>query len=196
MKQHIVRWFEDSIQLRQSILANESFIKSIEQGAQMLIDALRKGKKILLCGNGGSAADAQHIAAELIVRYKSSNERAAIPAIALTTDSSILTACANDYSYDAIFSRQIEALGQEGDVLIALSTSGNSGNVIQAVEAAAAKKMQIVHLLGGSGGKLKDMPGHKIIVPGSVTARIQEIHITVGHSFCELIDMELFGFSA
>ncbi len=193
---HIVQWFQDSLNLRVAILQNKEFLSEIEQGAKIIVQALRDQKKILLCGNGGSAADAQHIAAEFVVRYKGSNDRPAIPALALTTDTSILTACANDYSYDDIFSRQIEALGQPGDVLIGLSTSGNSGNVIRAVQAAQSKQMSIIKLLGGSGGKLQNMDGANITVPASVTARIQEVHITIGHIFCEWVDMDIYGFSA
>jgi len=150
------------------------------------IEALKNQKKIMLCGNGGSAADAQHIAAELVGRFK--KERRALPAIALTTDTSALTAIANDYDYSEVFSRQVEALANTGDVLIAISTSGESENVIKAVEAARTKGCKIVGFLGKDGGRLKDMCDAVLVVPSFETARIQEMHILIGHILCSLID--------
>ncbi|BCD67619.1 D-sedoheptulose 7-phosphate isomerase [Nitratiruptor sp. YY09-18] len=150
------------------------------------IEALKNQKKIMLCGNGGSAADAQHIAAELVGRFK--NERRALPAIALTTDTSALTAIANDYDFSEVFSRQVEALAYAGDVLIAISTSGESENVIKAVEAAKIKGCKIIGLLGKDGGMLKDMCDAVMVVPVYDTARIQEMHILIGHILCSLID--------
>ena len=150
------------------------------------IEALKSQKKILLCGNGGSAADAQHIAAELVGRFK--KERRALPAIALTTDTSALTAISNDYGYEQVFARQVEALAQKGDVLIAISTSGESENVLQAVEVARAKECKVVGLLGRDGGRIKDLCDAAIVVPVQETARIQEMHILIGHILCALID--------
>ena len=143
---------------------------------------------IMLCGNGGSAADSQHIAAELVVRLRSSVERDAIAALALTVDTSILTAGGNDYGFENIFARQVEAYGREGDALIAISTSGNSENIIAAVEAANEAEIHTIGLLGGSGGALKDLVDDAVIVPSSVTARIQECHILIGHIWCEMIE--------
>ncbi len=143
---------------------------------------------IMLCGNGGSAADSQHIAAELVVRLRSSVERRAIGALALTVDSSILTAGGNDYGFANIFSRQVEAYGREGDVLIAISTSGNSENVLNAVEQANEDDIHTIGLLGGDGGELKEMLDDYVLVPSSVTARIQECHILIGHLWCEMIE--------
>lgn len=186
--------FQDSLNLRREILDNSDFLNRIQEAGGLLVSALQKGGKVLLCGNGGSAADAQHIAAELIVRYKSAHDRAPVPAIALTTDSSILTACSNDYSFDEVFYRQVLALGQPGDVLLAISTSGNSANVIRAMEAAEEKGMQVIKLSGGTGGKMAELPGYSLIVPHKETARVQEIHISIGHIFCDMIDHKMFGF--
>jgi len=195
MQEQICGWFRDSIQLRERIIANQNgILDQIESGARLAVESLQHGHKLLLCGNGGSAADAQHIAAELMVRYKSANDRDALPAISLTTDTSVLTACANDYSFEDIFARQVAALGQKGDTLIVFSTSGNSGNIIRAVSRAQEKGMEIIKFLGGTGGKLAGMAGVNIIVPDPVTARIQEVHITIGHMLCEFIDQQLFGF--
>ena len=150
---------------------------------------LKKGGKILFCGNGGSAADAQHIAAELIGRFV--NDRRALPAVALTTDTSALTAISNDYGYDHVFSRQIEGLCAEGDVLIAISTSGNSPSILEAVKAAKALGATTLGLTGKSGGELKDAVDCALVVPSSTTARIQEMHIVIGHLLCALIERHL-----
>jgi len=158
----------------------------IEACAQILIDTVKSGKKVLICGNGGSAADAQHIAAELVGRYET--ERRALPAIALTTDTSALTALANDYDFERIFSRQIDALAAEGDCLIAISTSGNSRNVIAAVMAARNRNCSIVGMTGAGGKKLAALSDACIRVPSDRTARIQEAHITIAHIWCEMID--------
>ncbi len=189
-------------QLNESILTKQKMLEhclnEIEKSGQILVDALTSNHKILLCGNGGSAADAQHIAAELIIRYKSSNERRALPAISLATDTSVLTACGNDYGFDYIFSRQIEGLGNEGDVLIAISTSGNSPNIINAIRTAYEKKLKIIVLTGGNGGKIQKEMSNLVDVivkvPSNITARIQECHILVGHIFCEYIEKYLFKF--
>jgi D-sedoheptulose 7-phosphate isomerase len=151
--------------------------------------SIRQGCKLLLFGNGGSAADAQHIAAELIVRYKS--DRAAIAAIALTTDTSALTACGNDLGFDAIFARQIEGLGRRGDVAVGISTSGNSANVLAGLRQARAAGLRTVGLTGAGGGQMRELCDSLIAVPSSVTARIQEMHITIGHMLCKALEHRL-----
>lgn len=160
---------------------------------QSLSEAFRKGKKLLLCGNGGSAADCQHIATELMIRLSHNIQRPALPAIALTTDTSNITAGGNDIGFENVFARSIEGLGNEGDVLLAISTSGNSSNIIKAVEKAHQKKMFVVGFLGGSGGKLKPLVDLPIIIPSSNIQRIQEGHITIAHIICELVEQELYG---
>jgi len=161
----------------------------IEKAGRLCIDALTKGNKIILCGNGGSAADAQHIAAELIGRFK--KDRIALPAIALTTNTSALTAIGNDYGFDYIFSRQIEALAKKGDVLIAISTSGNSKNVINAIKSAKKYDCKIITLSGKNGGEIKNMGDINIIIPSNDTPRIQEMHIMIGHMICEIIEEKI-----
>ena len=164
-------------------------IKSID----ILVESLKNGKKLLLCGNGGSAADSQHIAAEFIIRLSHDLNRPAIPAIALTTDTSILTAGGNDIGYENVFARTVEGLGNEGDILIAISTSGNSENVIKAVDTAKSKGMKIIGFLGGRGGKLKDLVDVAVIIPSPSTGRIQEGHITVAHIICEAVERKLYS---
>lgn len=164
----------------------------IEQAARLLLETIKQGGKVLLCGNGGSAADCQHIAAEFVVRYE--KNRQALAAIALTTDSSILTAHSNDYGYETVFSRQIEALGNEKDCLIAISTSGKSPNILEAVKAARLKGMSVVALTGGDGGELTKLVTLSVIVPSFVTARVQEAHILIGHFWCGVIE-EYFSVS-
>lgn len=151
-------------------------------------NTIKNGGKILLMGNGGSAADSQHIAAEIVGRFK--KERKGMPAIALTTDTSILTSVGNDYGYNYIFARQIEALCRPEDLVIGLTTSGNSANVVSAIEAANAIGATTVGLTGGTGGKLNSLCTYNIVIPSSVTARIQEAHIFVGHSLCEILESE------
>ncbi|HPX88891.1 MAG TPA: SIS domain-containing protein [Methylophilaceae bacterium] len=151
-------------------------------------NTIQNGGKILIMGNGGSAADSQHIAAEIVGRYK--KERKGMPAIALTTDTSILTSVGNDYGYDYIFARQIEALCRPEDLVIGITTSGNSANVVRAIEAAKAIGATTVGLTGGTGGKLKDLCDFSLVIPSSVTARIQEAHIFVGHSLCEILESD------
>lgn len=159
---------------------------AIEDAGAAIRKAILAGNKVMLCGNGGSAADAQHIAAELIGRFKS--ERRALPALALTTDSSILTAIGNDYSFDDIFSRQVRGMAQTGDVVIGISTSGDSGNVVNAVLCAKELKCCTVALVGHAGGELAPLCDYAIVVPSKQTARIQEMHITIGHILCELME--------
>jgi D-sedoheptulose 7-phosphate isomerase len=158
----------------------------IEAAGELLIKTLKQGGKILLCGNGGSAADCQHIAAELVVRYE--KNRKALAAIALTTDSSILTAHSNDIGFETIYSRQIEAIANEKDCLIAISTSGTSENILNAAKAARLKGMAVIGLTGRDGGSLSEQVTHSVIVPSEVTARIQEAHILIGHWWCGAIE--------
>jgi D-sedoheptulose 7-phosphate isomerase len=163
--------------------------RSFAAALQILERSLRRGGKLLLFGNGGSAADAQHIAAELVIRYKS--DRPAIAAIALTTDSSALTACGNDLGFDALFERQIEALGRKDDVAIGISTSGKSQNVLRGLRQARALELRTVGLAGGTGGEMPSLCDAVIVIPSSITARIQEMHITIGHMLCKALEQRL-----
>ena len=181
----------------QSIEAKQKALTVLEtpvtSAAAAIAEAFKAGNKLLICGNGGSAADSQHFAAEFTGRYEM--ERAPLPAIALTTDTSALTAIGNDYSFDVIFSKQVEALGKDGDILFAISTSGNSGNVIKAIEIAQQKGMRIIAMTGKDGGKIDKMLGSadiNICAPANRTARIQEIHLLVLHTICDIIDNILF----
>lgn len=191
MLERIKDSFTESIQTK--IDAAEALPESIAKAAEMLVQCLLGGNKILSCGNGGSAGDAQHFSAELLNRFEV--ERPPLPAIALTTDTSTITAIGNDYSYDEIFSKQILALGQPGDILLAISTSGNSKNVIKAMEAALSRDMTIVALTGKDGGAMAGLLGLndvEIRVPSNVTARIQEVHLLAIHCLCDNIDRTLF----
>ena len=184
MKNLIKKRFQESIQVKEATLKGQC--DNILSAAQEIIKALQRGNKVIFFGNGGSAADSQHIAAELIGRFQ--KERKSLPAVALTTDTSILTALGNDYGFDVIFKRQIEGLGQRGDVAVAISTSGNSKNVLEAV--LAAKKMGIITLgfTGDGGGRLASLCDVAVTVPSSKTARIQESHICIFHVICELAE--------
>jgi D-sedoheptulose 7-phosphate isomerase len=157
--------------------------------ARELTTCLKNGNKVLLCGNGGSAADAQHLAAELVGRFR--KERRGLAALALTTDTSVLTAVGNDFSFEEIFSRQVEALGNAGDVLVAISTSGTSKNVLAAVRKARSMRLRTIGLLGSRGGQIAALVDHAIIVPSSDAQRIQECHITLAHILCELVELSL-----
>ncbi|RPI67138.1 MAG: SIS domain-containing protein [Ignavibacteriae bacterium] len=172
-------------------LLAEHCTDAIHRCGAILSDAANARRLIMLCGNGGSAADSQHIAAELVVRLRGSVERRAIAALALTVDSSILTAGGNDYGYERVFARQVEAYGNEGDVLIAITTSGTSPNVVAAVKEAHARGVKTIGLLGGTGGVLQDLCTESVVVPSSITARIQECHILIGHIWCEMIEDQL-----
>jgi D-sedoheptulose 7-phosphate isomerase len=162
--------------------------KDIETALALMIDTYKKGGKILVCGNGGSAADSQHLAAEFVGRFQ--KERQGLPAIALTVDTSILTAVGNDYGFDKVFARQVEALGSEGDVVIGISTSGTSRNVVAAVELAKTKGIYCVGMTAANGAKMAELCDECIAVPAKVTARAQEMHILIGHILCELVDGE------
>ncbi len=187
LEKNIQNIFAESIAVKQATLQNN--LSVIARVAEIVADSLRLGRKLLLCGNGGSAADSQHIAAEFVGRFQ--KERKAWPAIALTTDTSALTALGNDYAFDIVFSRQVEALGNAGDVLFAISTSGNSKNVIAAVHKARAMGIHTVGFTGGSGGELAQACDSIIIAASSKTARIQETHITIFHSICEIVENAL-----
>ena len=167
--------------------------EDILSAVDLFVKSFSNGNKLLLCGNGGSAADCQHIAAELVIRLSHDISRPAIPAIALTTDTSNITAGGNDIGFENVFARSIEGLGNKGDVLLVISTSGNSDNLIKAVEMAKSKGLYSLGLLGGKGGKLKPLLDSSIIIPSTNVQRIQEGHITVAHIICELVENELFG---
>jgi len=188
VKQHFTASIETKMQ------AMEALTPFITEAANSMVQALMKEKKILSCGNGGSAGDAQHFSAELLNRFEM--ERPPLPAIAITTDTSTLTSIGNDYSFEEIFSKQVRALGQSGDVLLAISTSGNSPNVIKAIHAAHDREMVVVQLTGKEGGKMRELLKEgdtEICVPSTSTARIQEVHLLVIHCLCDLIDTQLFG---
>jgi D-sedoheptulose 7-phosphate isomerase len=184
LKRRLLDHVQESIHLKTAFFEKE--MDHILAQAQDLAERLRRGCKVLVCGNGGSAADAQHFAAELTGRYL--KERRALAAIALTTDTSALTAIGNDYNFDYIFARQVEALGRPGDVLVGISTSGNSGNVIAAVEAARSLGVKTLGILGRDGGRLAGLVDDALVVPSRVTARIQEVHEMVFHFWCEALD--------
>ena len=167
----------------------ETLSEKVLEATRLIQESLKNGGKLLLMGNGGSAADAQHIAAELVGRFK--KERAGIPALALTVDTSSLTALGNDYGFELIFSRQVEALARKGDVLLGFSTSGNSENVLRAFKLASEMGVVTIAFLGKEGGRAKDLVNLAIVVPSDDTARIQEVHITLGHIICEIIEEEL-----
>lgn len=184
MKDFAIKAFDDSAEVKRRFARDHA--DKIVQVAHVIGRAFQTGHKVLLFGNGGSATDAAHIAAEFVGRYK--RERTPFPAIALATDIAAITCIANDYGFDELFARQVRAHGQAGDVAIAISTSGNSPNVLRGVEAAKAMGLTTVAWTGGSGGKLAGMVDFAFIVPSSLTARIQESHITLGHVLCELIE--------
>ncbi|CAB3289303.1 putative phosphoheptose isomerase [Methanocaldococcus lauensis] len=183
------KYFEESANVKLKFIEENE--EKLEKAIEIISKALKNGNKILICGNGGSAADSQHFAAEIVGRFKL--ERKGLPAIALTTDTSILTAIGNDYGFEKIFERQVEALGKKGDVLIGISTSGNSENVIRAVNKAKEMGIYTIGLLGKGGGKLKDIVDLALIVPSNDTARIQECHLTIYHVICEEVEKKLMG---
>lgn len=188
----VVQHFHESIRAKQ--MAMDSLPSRIVTAAEVMAGCLQDGHKILSCGNGGSAGDAQHFSSELLNRFEM--ERPGLPAVALTTDSSTITSIANDYAYREIFSKQVRALGHAGDVLLAISTSGNSPNVVAAIEAAHEREMHVVALTGREGGEMAGLllpTDVEIRVPSAVTARIQEVHLLVIHCLCDLIDQNLFA---
>jgi D-sedoheptulose 7-phosphate isomerase len=189
MKDFILKAFSDSAAVKQQFARDHA--DRIAQVATLMVTAFREGRKVLLFGNGGSATDAAHIAAEFVGRYK--RERKPLPAIALATDIAAITCIANDYGFDELFARQVRAHGQKGDIAIAISTSGNSPNVLKGVAAARECGMITIAWSGGTGGKLAGLVDHPFVVPSTVTARIQESHITLGHVLCELVEETLLG---
>lgn len=180
----------ESSRLKKEIL--DKCETEINSAVDLLVNCYKNGKKLLLVGNGGSAADCQHIATELMIRLSHHIKRPALPAIALTTDSSNLTAGGNDIGYENVFARNVEGLGNEGDVLWAISTSGNSPNIIRAIEVAKSKKMYVLGLTGSTGGKMNNLCDVLIRVPSENTQRIQEGHLTIEHIICELVELELY----
>jgi len=184
MEKIIEHIFKESISVKKASLAANK--DKIVETVKLFIEAMKNNNKIMFCGNGGSAADSQHIAAEFIGRFQ--KERRALPAIALTTDTSILTALGNDYSYDIVFARQIEGLGAQGDIVFGISTSGNSKNVIEGIKKAKKMGLKTVSLTGNDGGELARLTDISLIVPCKVTARIQESHICIEHTICELVE--------
>ena len=192
LQDRIITHFTDSIQTKQD--AMENLTEIIEFASQRIVSALLNDKKILTCGNGGSAGDAQHFSSEMLNRFE--RERPGLPAIALTTDTSTITSIANDYNFDDIFSKQIRALGQEGDILVVYTSSGNSANVVKAVTTAHDKDITTIALTGKTGGtiaKILTETDIEIRVPSTSTARIQEVHLLITHCLCDLIDHQLFG---
>src|SRR6266487_3107340 len=179
-----------SISVKQQILSDETMLEKIAEAVDVVTAAFANGNKVLFCGNGGSAADAQHLAAEFSGRFY--KDRKALPAEALHCNTSYLTAVANDYSYDVVYSRIIDGIGQAGDILVGLSTSGNSGNIIKAFETAKEKKIITIGFTGLSGGLMKSFSDHLINIPSTDTPRIQEAHIMIGHIICQLTEQRLF----
>lgn len=180
-----------SVDVKQEIIADAKLQERINEAIATIVTAFSNGKKVLFCGNGGSAADAQHLAAEFSGRFY--KDRKALPAEALHCNTSYLTAVANDYSYDSIYSRIIDGIGIEGDVLVGLSTSGNSGNILNAFEVARSKGVITIGFTGATGGKMKDVSDILLNVPSNDTPRIQESHIMIGHIICQLVEEQIFG---
>lgn len=191
VEQCIADQIRASISTKQAILSDEGLMRNIAAAAQMIVDAYEQGKKTLLAGNGGSAADAQHIAGEFVSKFYF--DRPGIASIALTTDTSIITAIGNDYGYDKLFSRQIQAQGSAGDVFIGISTSGNSANLVEALRMCGQKGIKTIGLTGFTGGKMDSMCDLCIKVPSGETPRIQESHILIGHIICCIVEEKLFG---
>jgi len=187
MRERVKDILLESIQVKEEILRNQT--DQIAGIAQLMIDCLRKDGKVIVFGNGGSASDSQHIAAELVGRFK--KDRSALAGIALTTNTSILTSLANDYGYDVVFSRQVEALGKKNDVVLGISTSGKAKNVALGIKQAKKMGIKTVALSGGDGGEIVKLADVSLVVPSKITARIQEAHITIAHIICEMIEQEL-----
>lgn len=191
MKDRIRKQIKDSADLKLKLLESTGLLEDIEKASREIIKAFRNGHKLLLAGNGGSAADAQHLAAEFVNKFNF--DRPGLPALALTTDTSILTSVGNDSSFQKIFARQISALGKEGDVFIAISTSGKSSNLVEAMKTAKLKEVITIGMTGASGGLMKELCDICIRVPSDETPRIQEAHILLGHIICSIVEEELFG---
>lgn len=191
MSNYIVNQIEEAIQVQQRMLNDNELLEKITISANKCIDSLKSGKKILLAGNGGSAADSQHIAGELVSRF--AFDRPGLPAIALTTDTSILTAIGNDYGYECLFSRQIQALGNDGDIFIAYSTSGKSPNILKAIKEAKDRGIYTIGLTGNRKAEMNDMCEIILEVPSSDTPKIQEGHLIIGHILCGIIENKIFG---
>jgi D-sedoheptulose 7-phosphate isomerase len=190
-KMKIQQAIQSSVDVKLQIMNNSTFLEMIEKVSEVLYNALKQGHKVLFCGNGGSAADAQHLAAELSGRFYF--DRDPLPSEALHCNSSFLTAVANDYGFDFAYARLVKGSGQEGDVLVGLSTSGNSTNIVKAFEEAKTKGMLTIGMTGSTGGKLKDVSDYLLNVPSNDTPRIQESHILIGHILCEIVEERLFG---
>ena len=188
---YVVEEFQSSVAVKQRILEDSAFIEQVLRMGQLLIERYRGGNKLLIGGNGGSAADAQHIAAEFVSRFNF--DRPGLPALALTTDTSILTAVGNDYGYDQLFRRQLEANGAAGDVFLGISTSGNSPNILQALEVASEKGVTTFGMTGESGGAMRELCDYCLCVPSAETPRIQEAHILIGHTLCAMVELALFA---
>lgn len=188
MKEKILKAFEESVSVKQDFIKEN--IERVIEVSKLLSDAFNNGNKLITFGNGGSAADASHIAGEFVNRFK--KERPGLPAIALNTDTAVLTSIANDYDFSEVFARQIKALAQEGDVVIAISTSGNSPNILKAVDAAKKKKLKIIAFTGTKGDKLAAKADYAFTIPSSNTPRIQETYITLGHVLCQMVEEILF----
>jgi len=191
MKHLVQKQLQQSIATLQAVLADENIADTLVTIAKLTADAMRSGHKLLVAGNGGSAADAQHLVAEFVVRL--TVNRPALRAIALTTDSSILTAAGNDFGFDHLFSRQLEALGQPGDIFLAVSTSGNSRNILQALHQAKKTNITTIGFTGNNGGQMRSLCDHNIIIPSAVTMNIQESHLALEHIFCMLVEHFTFG---
>jgi D-sedoheptulose 7-phosphate isomerase len=186
----IEQLFLESISVKKSIL-EESLIMQLAEMGEAAVDSIINGNKLMLCGNGGSAADAQHLAAEMLIRLRPNNNREGIPAIALAQDTSTITACGNDFGYEKLFERMVQSLGKRGDILIAITTSGNSNNILLAMQAAKAKGIQVFSFLGSGGGKALALSDKFFLVPSNDTGRVQESHITAGHALMEYIEDRL-----
>ena len=191
MKKFITNQIEKSKDVKEKILSDENLINLIVEVGKKLVDVYKSGNKLLIAGNGGSAADAQHIAGELVSKFYF--DRPSLPAIALTTDTSIITAIGNDYGYEYLFSRQIEANGVKGDAFLGISTSGNSKNIIEGLKTAKEKGLITIGLTGDNGGKMKELCDYCMCVPSNETPRIQEAHILIGHILCSIIEEAIFG---
>lgn len=188
---YITQELSKSLETVSKMLTDEALLAEVERASKLCIDALKSGKKLLFAGNGGSAADAQHLAAEIVSRL--CYDRPGLPAIAITTDTSALTAISNDYSYDYVFARQLEALGVEGDVFIGISTSGNSANILSAIEAAKKQGLVTIGFTGQAGGKMKGKSDCTVHIPSDETPKIQEGHIMLGHIMCSMAEEAIFG---